>query len=96
MPGKEDASLNAGVLDERKPKMKVSDGRNQTAKLLDPQLLDKPAQVIGFLDEEILMIAVLHASWIQDVKVGNKLELVAQLPHLVRLYQSRRSLQEWA
>lgn len=69
--------------------MKVSDGKDQTVKLLDPQLLDKLAQEIWLLDEMILNV-VCHALLIQEVKVGNKLGLTAQFPHLARLYRSRR------
>ena len=69
--------------------MKVSDGMDQTVKLLDQQLLDKPAQEIWLLDEVSLNV-MCHALLIQEVKVGNKLGLAAQLPHLARLYRSRR------
>lgn len=69
--------------------MKVSDGKDQTVKLLDPQPLDKLAQEIWLLDEMILNV-VCHALLIQEVKVGNKLGLAAQFPHLARLYRSRR------
>ena len=87
--GKADEHLNAGALNGRKPKMKVSDGKDQTVQLLDPQLLDKPAQKIWLLDEVILNV-VCHALLIQEVKAGNKLGLAAQFPHLARLYRSRR------
>ena len=66
--------------------MKVSDGMDQTAKLWDPQLLDKPAQEIWFLDGAILNV-VCHALLIQ---AGNNLGLTVQFPHLARLYRSTR------
>jgi len=69
--------------------MKVSDGMDQTVKLLDPQLLDKPTQEIWFLDGVILNV-VCQALLIRKAKVGNKLGLAVQFPHLARLYRSRR------
>ena len=88
IPGKADAHLNAGALGGRKPKMKVSDGMDQTVKPLDSQLLDEPAQEIWFLDGAIVNV-VCHAL-IQEVKAGNNLGLAVQLSHLVRLYRSKR------
>ena len=70
--------------------MKVSDGMDQTVQLLDPQLLDKPAQEIWFPDGAILNVVCHDALLIQKVKVGNKLDLAVQFPHLARLYRSRR------
>lgn len=69
--------------------MKVSDEMDQTVKLLDPQLLDKPAQEIWFLDAAILNVGC-HALLIQKGKAGNKLGLAVHFPHLARLYRSRR------
>lgn len=89
IPGKADAHLNAGALDGKKPKMKVSDGMDQTVRPLDLQLLDKPAQEIWFLDGVTLNV-LCQALLIRKVKVGNKLELAVQFPHLARLYRSRR------
>ena len=69
--------------------MKVSYGMNQTVKLLDPQLLDKPAQELWFLDGVILNV-VCQALLIRKVMVGSKLGLAVQFPHLARLYRSRQ------
>lgn len=88
IPGKAEAHPNAVALDEGKTKMKISDGMDQTVKLLDPQLLDKPAQEIWFRDGAILNV-VCHALLIQKVKAGN-IGLAVQFPHLVRLCRSKR------
>ena len=70
--------------------MKISDGMDQTVTLLDPQLLDTPAQDKWFQDGAILNVVVCHALLIQKEKAGNKLGLAVQFPHLARLYRLRR------
>lgn len=87
MIDKENAILSVGALDVKRPQIQVSDGINQIAKLLDPPFVDKPVQKIRFLDEVTLRNVVRRVSQIRQVKTGNKLVRVGQLPHLAKLCQ---------